>query len=147
MRLRAVFVDGVTFLLWAFICFIYLGIYGFNILLSSLGVVFGLIFGVAVALKYISSLEKKGEIKVTLKTWAYLLLTIIILVSIALYFLFSLGLKAGIQLLSFLCPFILALYAARIVLYLSWERKNKKHILSDGLVFTRVYAVPESERR
>ncbi|MDH5689998.1 MAG: hypothetical protein OEY81_01035 [Candidatus Bathyarchaeota archaeon] len=98
------FFDAVVFLLWAFLCFIYLGIYRFNILLSSLGFVFGLVFGVTAALKQISSLEKIGELRATLKTWAFMLLTIIILVPIVLYLLFSLGPEAGIQMLSFKWP-------------------------------------------
>jgi len=125
MRYGAVFLDSAIFLLWAFICFIYQGIYRFNILLSSLGVVFGLVFGVAVALKQISSLEKIGELRTTLKTWAFMLLTIIILVPIALYLVFSLGPEVGIQMISFLYPSIPALYATVIILYLNWERKQK----------------------
>ena len=147
MGVRAIFLDAVVFLLYAFICFIYLGIYRFNILLSSLGFVFGLVFGVAAALKQISSLEKIGELRATLKTWAFMLLTIIILVPIALYLLFSLGPEAGIQMLSFIYPSIPALYTARIILFLNWERKHKRLILFEGLVFTRIYAVLRTERR
>jgi len=142
MGTRAVFLDGIVFLLWAFLCFIYLGLIGFNILLSSLGVVSGLVFGVAVSLRYIKSLEKKGEIRVTFKTLAFVLLTISIVLGIILYLLFSFGLEVGIQMVSFTYPFLPALYGARLVLYMNWERKHKKHILFDGLVFTRVYAVP-----
>ena len=54
--------DAVVLLLWAFICFFQFRIFGFNILLSGLGVVFGLGFGVAVALGQLSSLEKIGEL-------------------------------------------------------------------------------------
>ena len=142
MGTRVVFLDGIVFLLWAFLCFIYLGLIGFNILLSSLGVVSGLVFGVAVSLRYIKSLEKKGEIRVTFKTLAFVLLTISIVLGIILYLLFSFGLEVGIQMVSFTYPFLPALYGARLVLYMNWERKHKKHILFDGLVFTRVYAVP-----
>ena len=142
MGTRAVFLDGIVFLLWAFLCFIYLGVIGFNILLSSLGVVSGLVFGVAVSLRYIRSLERKGEIRVNLKTLAFMLLTIGIVLGIILYLLFSFGLEVGIQMVSFTYPFLPALYGAQIVLYMNWERKHKKHILFDGLVLTRVYAVP-----
>lgn len=142
MGTRAIFLDSVTFLFGAFICLFHFGILGFNILLSSLGVVSGIVFGVALSLTYIHSLEKNGEFKATLKTWAFTLFTIIILLSIILYLLFSFGLEAGIQIGSFIYPFIPALFGARIVLYSNWERKHKKHILFDGLVLTRVYAVP-----
>ncbi|TEU06267.1 hypothetical protein E3I90_02620 [Candidatus Bathyarchaeota archaeon] len=143
MGTRAVFLDGIVFPLGVFLCFFYLGVFGFNILLSGLGVVFGLVFGVAVALRYIRILERKGEIRVTLKSLAFMLLTIGIVLGIALYLLFSLGLEAGIQIGSFIYPFFPALFGARIVLYMNWERKHKKHILFEGLVFTRVYAVPK----
>jgi len=141
---RVVFLDGIVFLLWAFICFMNLGVCGFDIILSSLGIVSGLVFGVAVALRFIKSLERKGEFRATLKGLALALLTIIILVPIATYLLFSFGLEAVIQMGHFLYPFVPALYGAQIVLYMNWERKHKKHILFDGLVFTRVYAVPRN---
>jgi len=139
---RAVFLDGIMFLLWGFLCLFYSARFSFNILLSSLGVVFGLVSGVAVALRYIRSLERKGEIRVNLKTLAFMWLTIGIVLVIIIYLLFSLGLEVGIQMVSFLYPFLPALYGARIILYMNWERKHKKHILFDGLVRTRVYAVP-----
>jgi len=142
VRPRATFFDSVLCLLWAFLCFINLGVIGFDILRSVLGVVFGLVFGVVVALKHVKSIEKNGEFRATLKMLAFALLTGIILISIALYLLFSLGLEAGIQMASFIYPFIPALYAARVIVYLSWERRHKKLILFDGLVLTRVYAVP-----
>ena len=155
-----VFLDAVALLLWALIGFFQFGIFGFNILLSGLGVVFGLGFGVAVALRQLSSLEKIGELRTTRKMWAFTLLTIIIVVSIVLYLVFSLGVSLTIyvqilgvslalyvQMLSFLYPFLLALYAAIIILYLNWERNHKKFILFDGFVFTKVYSVPRTERR
>lgn len=141
MKPRAVFFDGVMILLWAFVCFIYVGIFGFNILFSGLGVVFGLVFGIPVALKQISSLEKNGEFKVTLKIGALMLLTIIIAESIAIYLIFSYGPIIGIPMLSFIYPYLPAFYAARIILYLNWERKNRRLILSD---WTRVYVAPRN---
>jgi len=160
MGYRVVFLNGVVFLLWASICFFQFGIFGFNILLSGLGVIVGLGFGVAVALRQLSSLEKIGELRTTLKMWAFTLLTIIIVVSIVLYLVFSLGLSLilyvqilgvslalYVQMLSFLYPFLLGLYAAIIILYLNWERNHKKFILFDGFVFSKVYSVPRTERR
>jgi hypothetical protein len=141
VKTRAVFFDGIAFLLWTFACFIYLGIFGFNILLCGLGVVFGLVLGILVALKQISSLEKNGEFKVTLKIGALMLLTIIIAMPIAIYSIFSYGLRVGILMLSFIYPYLPAFYAARIILYLNWERKNQKLILSD---WTRVYVASRS---
>ena len=94
-----------------------------------------------IPLKQISSLEKNGEFKVTLKTGALMLLTIIIIIPIAIYLIFSYGPIVGIPMLSFLYPSIPAIYAARIILYLNWERKNQKLILSD---LTRVYVAPRN---
>jgi len=142
VRPRAVFLDGVMFLVGGFLCLFYSARFSFNILLSSLGVVFGLVFGVGVAQIRLNSLEKNGEFRATLKGLALALLTIIILVPIALYLVFTFGLEFGIQMVSFLYPFVPASFAAKIALYLRWERKHKRHILFDGLMFTRVYAAP-----
>lgn len=156
--MRVIFVDAVVLLLWAFICAFQFGIFGFNILLSGLGVIFGLGFGVAVALRQLSSLERIGELRTTLKMWVFTLLTIIIVVSIVLYVVFSLGaslalyvvilgisLPLYVQIQSFLYPILLALYSARITFYLNWERNYKKFIVFDA--FTKVYSVPRTERR
>jgi hypothetical protein len=141
---RVVFFDGLTGLIWAFVCFINLGIFGFNVLPVCLGVVFGLVFGIAVALKQISSIEKNGEFKATRKTWAFVLLAIIVIIILvpnALNLLFSLGLR--IQTVSFVYPLPSAVFAGRMILYLNWERKHKRRVLFDGLVFTKFYAVPK----
>ena len=47
MGYRVVFWDCLWFLVWALVCFILLKTFGFNILLSSLGVVFGLVYGIS----------------------------------------------------------------------------------------------------
>jgi hypothetical protein len=126
VKLRAVFFDGVMLLLFTFLCFIYHGIFGFNILFSGLGVVFGMVLRISVALKQISSLEKNGEFKVTLKTWVLMLLTIIIAIPIAIYLIFSYGPEVGIPMLSFLYPYLPVFYAARIILYLNWREKTRR---------------------
>jgi hypothetical protein len=158
--MRVIFLEAVAFLLWAFICFLQFGISGFNILLSGLGVVFGLGFGVAIALRQLSNLEKIGELRTTRKMWAFTLLTTIIVVSVVLYLVFILrvsllpyvqvmgvSLPLYAQMQSFLYPILLAFYGAIIIFYLNWERKHKKFILFDGFVFTKVYSVPRTERR
>jgi len=130
--------------LWAFVCFLYLEVVGFDILPIGLGILSGLVYGVAVALKYIRSIEKNGEFRMTLKILAFILLTVIIIVSIVIYFLPALRPEAVIQMINFIYPVIPAFYAARMILYLSWERKHVRRILFDGLlVVTRVYAFPE----
>ncbi|MGQ9469192.1 MAG: hypothetical protein ACUVTD_05125 [Nitrososphaerales archaeon] len=52
MKIRAAFLGGIMLLLWAFLWFIYLGAIGFNLLFSSLGIISGLVSGVAVAVNY-----------------------------------------------------------------------------------------------
>jgi hypothetical protein len=156
--MRVIFLFALALLLWAFVCLLQFGIYGFNILLSGLSIVFGFGSGVAVALKQLSRLEKIGELRPTPKMWAFTLLTITIVVSIVLYLVFSLGvslllyvqilgvsLPLFVQMLSFLYPFLLAFYVAIIIIYLNWERSHKKFILSDG--FSKVYSVARTKRR
>lgn len=142
MRLRVIFYDSVILLLWAFVCFFFLGTIGFNIVFDAFGLFTGFVFGAAVTLKQLSFLKEKGEIRVTLKTLAYVLLIIITVVPISLYLVLSLGLETGIKMLNFIYPSIPAFYAARIALYSNWERKHEKHILFKGPMFTGVYAVP-----
>jgi hypothetical protein len=149
MKLRAVFLDGIVFLLWAsYVFFINLdfGILGYswNFLFSGIGIVFGLVLGISESLKALSSLEKNGEFKTTLKTMVLMLLTIIIIIPIAIYLLLSYGPILGIPMLSFIYPSLLALYVARITLYLNWERKNQKLILFDGQRLQRVYVAPRN---
>jgi hypothetical protein len=149
VKSRAVLLDGITFLLWTFVAFMNFGIFGvsgysWNILLSGLGVVFGLVLGISAALKQLSSVEKNGEFKVTLKIGALMLLTIIIAIPIAIYAIFSYGLRVAILMLSFIYPCLLAVYAARIIIYLNWERKNQELILSD---WTRVYVASRNSEK
>jgi len=143
VKLRAVFFDGVTLLLWSFACFIFLGTIGFNLVFDVFGFVAGLVLGVAVALRQLSFLKEKGEIRVTLKTLACVLLIVFTAIPFSLYLVFSFGLETGIKMANFIYPFILALYTARIILYLNWERKHRSLILCDGLLLTRVYAASE----
>jgi len=145
MRLRAVFFDVVLFLLWAVLCFIYFGILGFSILLAALGIVSGLAFGVVVALVQLDNLEKKGVFRPALKAFALALLTLTIGLPIVLYILLTWGKEGGVQTVGFMYPFIPALYAARITLYLNWERRHDKLLFSN---WTKIYVAPkDSEER
>jgi len=148
MSHRAVFFDGAVCLLWVFACFLYLRLVGFNILIISIGLLSGVLYGAAVALKYIRSIEKNGEFRTTPKMLAFILLTIIIVVLVIIYVSPTLSFEAVIQMVNFIYPVLPAFYAARIIVYLSWERKNARRIVFDGLlVVTAVYAVPELRER
>ena len=137
MKPRAIFFDSIVFLLWALICFYESSIVSFDIIFSGFGVVFGLGFGVLVALRQTRNLEIKGEIKTTLKTWVLILL-VSVPTAFCLVFLLSIyGSKVGVPMVSFLVPAVPAMYLAKIIFSLNWERKNKRLILYD---FNRTYA-------
>jgi len=70
-----------------------------------------------------------------------MLLTIIIVMPISIYLIFNYGPTVGILMVGFIYPYLPAFYAARIILYLNWERKNQKLILSD---LTRAYVAPRN---
>lgn len=145
---RLVFLDGVNCVLFAFICLLSLKLVNLNIALIDLGLLSGLLCGVAVARKYTRSIEKNGEFRTTPKMLAFLLLTVIIIVLVTIYVLPTLSFEAVIQMINFTYPIYPAFFAGRMILYLNWERKNARRILFDGLlVVTTVYAVPELRER
>lgn len=127
--------------LWALLWFRFIVIYGLNLIIGCLGVVVGLLFGVLVVLRSTSILEGKGEIRVTLRTLAWLLFAVIAMISIGIYLILSLGLEAGIYMLNFAYPELVTSYVIVIVLFLKWEKKHKMLIMWDGLLRTRVYVV------
>ncbi len=147
MGYRVVFLDGLAFLVWAFVSFILFKTAGFNILLSSLGVVFGLVYGISAVRWYVKGIEKNGEFRVTHKYWAFALLAIIVIVPLVLYFALSYGLVGATQMASFVFTLLLAFIATRIGLILNWERKQKKHILSKGFWILSLYTSPETEKK
>jgi len=129
LKPRAIFFDSIVFLLWALICFYESSIVSFDIIFSG--------FGVLVALRQTRNLEIKGEIKTTLKTWVLILL-VSVPTAFCLVFLLSIyGSKVGVPMVSFLVPAVPAMYLAKIIFSLNWERKNKRLILYD---FNRTYA-------
>jgi Ca2+/Na+ antiporter len=148
MGYRAVFLDGVVFLLWAFACSVSFRNYGFNLLLGSFGVVFGLVYGGVITLRQLKIIEKNGELRATRKMWAFVLLAIIDIVPLVVYFAFSFGLAVWErQMVSFAFLIVAATHATQTGLFLNWERKQKKHILYEGFLSGRVYASPEIEKR
>jgi FlaA1/EpsC-like NDP-sugar epimerase len=149
MAYRAVFVYCLAFLAWAYVGFTELWINGFNVLVGSFGGAIGLIFGVIVTQRQLKIIEKNSEFKATRKMWAIALLAIIVLLSLLVYFAlayFALYLVVMRQIASFVFLILPPFYATQIGLFLNWERKNRKHILFEGLGSPRVYASPETER-
>jgi hypothetical protein len=147
MGYRAVFLDGVVFLLWASAYSVSLEIYGFNLLLGSFGAIVGLAYGGVITLWQLKIIEKNGELIATHKMWAFKLLEIIYIVPLVAYFVFGFGLAVWErQMVSFACLIVAATHATHTGLFLNWERKQKKHILYEGFLSGRVYASPESEK-
>jgi hypothetical protein len=147
---KAVFTYGVAFLAWTWVCIIELSINGVNVLLGSFGGVVGLIFGVVATRWQLKIMVKNGEFKATRKMWILALLAIIVLVSLEVYFAlvyFASYLAVGRQMASFVFPILSLFYATQIGLFLNWERKQKKHILSEGFMSTRIYASSETDKR
>ena len=143
MKPRTVFFDGVLFLLWILICIFDSTFIKFNVILSGLGVVFGLDLGVLIAWRQTRSIETKGEYKTTLKTLMLTLLVGVPMVFCLVFLLFSYGPAAGVPMVSFLLPAVPASYVAKIIFSLKWERKNKMIISYDFRYLNRIYATPK----
>ena len=143
LKPRTVFFDGVLFLLWILICIFDSTFIKFNVILSGLGVVFGLDLGVLIAWRQTRSIETKGEYKTTLKTLMLTLLVGVPMVFCLVFLLFSYGPAAGVPMVSFLLPAVPASYVAKIIFSLKWERKNKMIISYDFRYLNRIYATPK----
>jgi Na+-driven multidrug efflux pump len=141
---RAIFFEGMLFLLWTLLCFFDSSIVSFNIVLSGLGVIFGLGLGVFAALRQTRSLETKGEYKTPLKTLLLTLLVIVLIVFCLVFLLFSYGSAVGVPMVSFLVPAVPVVYLVKIIFFLNWERKNKMIILYDFRDLNRIYATPKT---
>jgi Ca2+/Na+ antiporter len=121
--------------------------FGFNLLLSSFGAVVGLIYGGIAANHHLRTVEKKGEFTASRRTWVFILLAIIVVVLPMLYFAFSFGL-AGIKLMmSFMYPFVPAVYVTMTGIYLNWERTQKKLVWLEGTWIGRLYASQKPEKK
>lgn len=147
MKPRVIFFDGTLFLLWTLVCLFDSTFINFNVILSGLGVGFGLSLGILIGLRQTRNLETKGEYKTTLKTLMLTLLGSVLIVFYLTFLLFSYGPEAGVPMASFLLPAVPASYAAKIIFSLNWERKNKMLILHDFRYLNRIYAIKNSLKR
>ncbi|MEM3697929.1 MAG: hypothetical protein QXQ94_10640 [Candidatus Bathyarchaeia archaeon] len=96
--------------------------------------------GVVIVWRQTRCLEINGEFKATLKTLMLTLLVGVPMVLCLVFLLFSFGPAVGVPMVSFLLPAVPTAYAAKIIFFLNWERKNKKLILYDFRYLNRIYA-------
>ena len=132
MGIRAVALDGLILVFTGLISFLYLGISGLDVLAFSLGVLSGLVSGLAMGLTFARDLEETGEVRVRYQTLSFILLilggVLLILIGI-LGILLALEVDARIQLVNFLWATASFLLLGRITFFLRWESKHKLHII------------------
>lgn len=129
MGFRAIAIEGLVLFLTGLNSFVYLGVYGLDVPIFSLGLLSGFVSGVAMGLTFARGLEKKGEIRVSYQTLRFILLIFAGIVSIFLGVLLILDLEAKIRLLSFVYPAVSFLLLGQIAVFLRWELKHKVHIM------------------
>jgi hypothetical protein len=129
MGFRAVALDGLMLFFTGLSGFLYLGIFGLNILAFSLGVLSGLVSGLAMGLTFARGLEKTGEVRVSYQTLSFILLILGGVLLIFIGFLLALGGNTRIQSVNFLWPAASFLLLGRITVFLRWESKHKSHII------------------
>jgi hypothetical protein len=129
MGFRAVALDGLMLFFTGLSGFLYLGILGLNILTFSLGVLSGLVSGLAMGLTFTRGLEKTGEVRVSYQTLSFILLILGGVLLIFIGILLALEVDARIQFINFLWPAASFLLLSRITVFLRWESKHKSHII------------------
>jgi uncharacterized membrane-anchored protein len=129
MGIRAVALDGLMLFFTGLSGFLYLSILGLNILTFSLGVLSGLVSGLAMGLTFTRGLEETGEVRVSYQTLSSFLLILGGVLLIFIGFLLALGGNTRIQSVNFLWPAASFLLLGRITVFLRWESKHKSHII------------------
>jgi len=128
MGIRAVALDGLMLFFTGLSGFLYLGIFGLAVLTFSLGVLSGLVSGLAMGLTFARGLEKTREVRVTYQTLSFILLILGGVLLIFIGALLALEVDARIQFINFLWPAASFLLLGRITVFLRWELKHKLHI-------------------
>lgn len=129
MGIRAVALDGLILVFTGLSCFLYLGIFGLDVLAFSLGVVSGLVSGLSMGLMFVRGLEKTGEVRVSYQTLSFVLLILGGVLLILIGVLSALEVDARVQFVNFLWATASSLLLGRITLFLRWESKHKLHII------------------
>jgi len=129
MGFRAIALDGLTLFFTGLSGFLYLGVFGLDAPTFSLGVLSGLISGLAMGLTFTRGLEETGEVRVSYQTLSFFLLIFAGVLSILVGVLLILDIDAKIRLINFLWPAASFLVLGRITVFLRWESKHKSHIM------------------
>ena len=106
------------------------------------GVIFGVFFYGEWALKILRVIEKKGVYTVSLITWLYLAGAALIFIGLFTWVFNTLPLQSSVVILDFCYPMLPAALLTRALLYLRWERKNKRLIYTTWGFSGKVYAYP-----
>jgi hypothetical protein len=109
------------------------------------GLIAGAVYGATVTLKQLQFLTKKGETKVTLTTWLYIIGATFILFGVWLLLVFSEPFETLTIALDFMFPIVSAALAVRTILFVNWERKHKRTILFANLVSSKLYVFPRMD--
>jgi len=141
-----VFVEGLVLACFALSCSVFLATHAFEVLYAGIGFAIGLALGIAMALWQLRLLGRGTEGKPTLARRAAIYGAIAALVAVMIYA-FILGLAAVDLLISVLTPCIVAVFAARVALYLSWENRRRCNILFGDEYVRTIHAVPKFEEQ
>jgi hypothetical protein len=109
------------------------------------GLIAGAVYGATVTLKQLQFLTKKGETRVTLTTWLYIMGATFILLGVWLLLVFSEPFETLTIALDFMFPIVSAALAVRTILFVNWERKHKRTILFANLVSSKLYVFPRMD--
>ena len=153
MGYRAAYFYGVMLFLWAALSFFQslLNNVRYHVPLSSAmvtvtsGLIVGSVYGAAVTLKQLQFLTKKGETRVTLTTWLFIIGATFILLGVWLFLVVNEPFETLTIALDFMFPMVPAALAVRTVLFFDWERKHKRTILFANLVSSKLYVFPRMD--
>jgi ammonia channel protein AmtB len=150
---RAIYISAFYTFVWAAIAFLqlYANNLRYHIPSSSViiaitsGLIAGALCGVAVTRRQLQFLTKKGETRVTLITWLYIIGALFITIGVVFFFVTSVPTETVIIATYFMATMVSASEAARTILFVNWERKHKRIILLPGVVSNKMYVFPKIE--
>jgi hypothetical protein len=153
MGYRAAYYYGVMLFLWAALSFFQLLLNNvrYHVPLSSAmtaitsGLIAGAVWGAAVTLKQLQFLTKKGETRVSITIWLFIIGSAFIVLGIWLFLVVSEPLETLTIALYFMSPMVPAALAVRTILFVNWEKKHKRIILFANLVSSRLYVFPRMD--